>query len=841
MSFRSWLRPRRRPLLETLEDRTVPALAAADYAVGANPQAILLADFDGDDKLDLAAANASDNTVSVLLGRGDGTFGGAIGSAAGTAPVSLASGDFNDDGKLDLVAAGSGGLSVLLGNGDGSFQSPSTISLGSTPASVAVGDFNGDGKLDLAATSSYQGPGYWGWYGYYPGPISGEATVLLGDGSGSFSSAGTAALGSGLHAAAVAADFNGDGDLDFAAVNSDYATAVILLGDGTGSLGSPSSYNTGWYPRAMTAGDFTGDGKFDLAAVGQTVDILPGNGDGTFQGVVRQYIDPVAVAAADFNGDGDLDLVTADPWAGVVIHLGRGDGSLSPPIRYSAGTGPAAVAAGDFNGDGRQDVAVASSGSGTVSVLLNNGTWPAPDAPSASISDAEVVEGHDGTATATFTVTLSAAYGQPVQLRYATADGSATADADYRAATGTLTFAAGTTSQTFTLQVNGDRVADPYEYFNVLLESDNTFIADGVGYGNITDDEPLVSVSGAAVTEGNTGTRDAVFTVGLDRLYDIDVKVSWSTADGSAAAGSDYQQAGGEVTIRAGQLSETVKVLITGDRVAEQTEYVEYDWYGWGYSYFRDDEYFYVNLSGSDHAAVSGGQGTGTIFDDEPRVSIGGATVTEGNTGTKAMTFTVSLAAAYDAPVTVSYATADGSALAGSDYQAKSGTVTFAANTTTQTVTVQVIGDRAFEYDETFYVNLTGAGAAVISNGTGYGTIQDDEPRISISGASVKEGHSGTRVMSFTVTLAAAYDQTVTVKYATQDGTAKVSDNDYVAASGTLTFAPGETTKTINVVIKGDKRKESNEYFSVVLSGASSNAQIANAIAWGDILDDDRR
>src|SRR5262249_32345885 len=147
-----------------------------------------------------------------------------------------------------------------------------------------------------------------GTYGYYPGPIVGRASVLLGNGDGSFSTPNTVSLG-GNSLSAVAADFNGDGNLDFATLNRDYATAVVLLGDGTGSLGTANSYNTGWYPQALTAGDFTGDGKLDLVAVGQTVDILPGHGDGTFDGVVRQYIDPVAMAAADFNDDGQLDLV----------------------------------------------------------------------------------------------------------------------------------------------------------------------------------------------------------------------------------------------------------------------------------------------------------------------------------------------------------------------------------------------------------------------------------------------------------------------------------------------------------------------------------------------------
>src|SRR5262249_54958556 len=125
-----------------------------------------------------------------------------------------------------------------------------------------------------------------------------------------------------------------------------------------------------------------------------------------------------------------------------------------------------------------------------------------------------------------------------------------------------------------------------------------------------------------------------------------------------------------------------------------------------------------------------------------------------------------------------------------------------------------------------------------IVNNTGYVNILDDEPRISINSVSIKEGNSGTKAMIFTVTLSAAYDQPVTVKFATHDGSATVADNDYVATSGTLTFAPGETSRTITVMIKGDKEKEANESFYVLLSDAS-DALIENAYGWGTIVNDD--
>src|SRR5262249_59023347 len=118
---------------------------------------------------------------------------------------------------------------------------------------------------------------------------------------------------------------DGHGWLDGATANQDTGTVSVLLTNRSGALGSPVNYNTGWYPRAVTVGDFTGDGKLDLATAGQTVDILPGLGSGTFQGVVRVYIDPTSLAAADFNGDGKLDVVTVEPSTGAVsVLLGNG-------------------------------------------------------------------------------------------------------------------------------------------------------------------------------------------------------------------------------------------------------------------------------------------------------------------------------------------------------------------------------------------------------------------------------------------------------------------------------------------------------------------------------------
>jgi hypothetical protein len=224
---------------------------------------------------------------------------------------------------------------------------------------------------------------------------------------------------------------------------------------------------------------------------------------------------------------------------------------------------------------------------------------------------------------------------------------------------------------------------------------------------------------------------------------------------------------------------------------------------------------------------------------DLPRLGIDNTTVAEGNAGRVAATFNVSLSAPSPEAITVAYATGDGTATDG-DYQATSGTLTFAPGETSKTITVIVLGDRLGEPNETFVVNLTNPANATIDDGQGAGTIVDDEPRISISNVSKAEGRQGrTTLFTFTVTLSAVYDEPVTMSFATANGTARASDNDYVAKSGTLTFAPGETTKTITIEVKGDSKREANETFYLDLFGLSGNGLFTKSRGIGTILNDD--
>jgi hypothetical protein len=846
--------PASRLCLEALEDRALLSFSpAVSYPVGANPQAVVTGDFNGDGRLDLAVANSTSNTVSLLLVNANGTFLAARNFATGVGPTSVAVGDFNKDGKLDLATGNASDVSILLGNGTGTLGAPKNTSLGMQEHSVAVGDFNGDGKLDLGVASSIFYPGSQGdgYGGGYPNVYANAATVLLGNGTGALAPAGSQSVGNGdqsVRSAAVA-DFNGDGRDDFVTLNSVDASgfsgdeASVLLANPSGSLGNRtvigvgSTISFGFDPRhAVATGDVNGDGKADLVTANffdGDVKVFLGTGTGSF-GAARIYSSdspPRSVALADFNGDGKIDLVTVSA-GGLSVLLGNGTGSFKGPVIVNSGTAPDALAAGDFNGDGRRDVVTSNSSTNNVSVLLNDGTWPAADTPSISVNDVTVTEGNSGTTAANFTVSLSAAYAQPVTIHYATANGTAFAGSDYQAASGTLTFAAGVTSRTITVLVIGDRDLESSESFWLRLTSPtNAFVADSSGTGTILDDEPFVDISGSSAMEGNSGTTPFTFTVTLSNAYDVPVTVQYETSDltsdetyyyglTAATAGVDYAAKSGTVTFAPGQTRATITVLVSGERVGES------------------DETFAVYLTGTTAGLMRNYEAYATIVNDDPLVSIGGGgTVVEGNAGTKSVTFTVNLSAASDAPLNVTYATADGTAtVAGGDYRAASGTLTFAPGQTSKSISVLVNGDRVGEADEYFTFNLTAAG---VNTATAYAVIQDDEPRIGIDSVSVNEGNSGSKLMTFTVTLSAAYDQPVTVNFATHDDSATVAGGDYAAKSGTLTFAPGQTTKTFTVTIKGDTKNEPDESFYVLLSGASNSAFIPDAYGWGTILSDD--
>jgi Glucose / Sorbosone dehydrogenase/Calx-beta domain len=327
---------------------------------------------------------------------------------------------------------------------------------------------------------------------------------------------------------------------------------------------------------------------------------------------------------------------------------------------------------------------------------------------------------------------------------------------------------------------------------------------------------PTVSVSDVGTPEGDSGSAPASFVVSLSGASSDTVTVHQATTDGTATAPADYTSTSSDVTFAPGQTSKTVDVPVRGDQLDE------------------DDETFSVDLSSPTNATIADGHGVGTIADDDPApaISIADVRVPEGDAGLTTAAFEFSLSAPSEKAISVPYATADGSALAPGDYRAGSGTVTLAPRQGTARVEVPIAGDTVDEDDQTFVVRLGTPVGASVGRGEATATIVDDDapPTVAIDDARLSEGDAGTAPMQFVVSLSAASEKTVTVRFATSDGSARAA-SDYARATGDVSFAPGETRRAVSVGVVGDKVPELNESLTLGVSGGAKGT--------GTILDDD--
>lgn len=582
----------------------------------------------------------------------------------------------------------------------------------------------------------------------------------------------------------------------------------------TFSLTSAGEFPVGANPQAMVAGDFNNDSYLDLA-VGNcddgTLGVLLGDGQGGL-GAARQFAvgeNIRSLAVADFDNDGNLDLAWVNNYyqfgyTNVSVMLGNGDGTFRAPTYPRTEWGPLTLAVGDFNGDGKTDLAVSEddyNSFGYFEALLGDGRGGFTQAP-----------------------------GQ--QNSYPTAGGLTVADLDRDGTLDVITLNGGRGG--FALLGNGAGSFSGYDQRDYYVDA-----ASVVAVGDFTGDGVPDAVSAGA---------GAVFVLlgRGDGRFDPPMGATPSGNQETSVAAADFNGDGKLDAVTSEVDTGTVGLVLgNGDGTlnyagalavgSSPSAVVVGDFNGDG----RPD--VAAANAGSNTVSMLLNNGTWSPPPSPPPACrISDVTVTEGNTGTVAATFTVTLSAASTQPITVAYATADGTTTAGSDYQAASGSLTFAPGETSKSITMAVNGDRLPEPNETFVVNLSSPTNATIADGQGVGKIIDDEPRISISDVTKAEGKKGqTTLFIFSVTLSAAYDQPVTMSYRTADGTAKTSDQDFVAKTGTLTFAPGETTKTITIEVKGDSKKEAHESFFADLYNNSVNSLFTKNRGLGTILNDD--
>ncbi len=531
----------------------------------------------------------------------------------------------------------------------------------------------------------------------------------------------------------------------------------------------------------------------------------------------------------DANGvQQEVITVSLPPAAGWFYDLTDIDISADGRLLLGSYSGQVVQMDTDFS-----NVTYFATGGGSLFVTFAGDDTPPPPpppppavTPDLTVGDVSVDERDFGTVSATFEVTLSEAAGTAIEVNYATRSGTATADVDYTPTSGTLTFASGETSKTVTVTVLADTSDELDEtFFLDLTASTGVNIVDGEGLATIVDDDaPRVNIGDAEVTEGNAGTTPATFLVSLDEPAVLPVTVTYNTFSSTAIEGSDFADTSGTLTFAPGETSKEFTVEVFGDTTEEA------------------DEIFLVSLSGLVNATYGDTSGTGTIVNDDQdlvEVSVGDVEVTEGNEGTVDAVFVVSLSQAAAGPVTVNYTTTPGTASAGSDYTPVSGTLSFEPGEASKTVTVLVFGDYTVELSEIFYLDLTAATQAQIVDGRGQGGIANDDILLtaSVDDVSVVEGDVATVAAEFTVTLSEAVGYSVDIDYTTTPGSA-AEGSDYIPVNGTLTFLPGETSKTIPVAVVGEETYEPSEVFYVDLSNPI-RVELSDARGQGTISNDD--
>jgi hypothetical protein len=568
----------------------------------------------------------------------------------------------------------------------------------------------------------------------------------------------------------------------------------------------------------------------DAGAGPLRVTLVAANGSLTLSGTAG-----ISFTAGDGTADASMTFFGAPAAINAAL-----DGLRFDPAANFVGTASLTITTDD---QGKSGSGGAKSDTDTVNIIVTDTLPP----PSISIAGATVPE-PDGAATANavFTVTLSESRPYAVSVQYATQNGAAgvlnlgiaTAPADYAAASGTLTFAPGETSKTITVAVAGDALDEVEEGFSVVLSNPtNATLGTSTAAGRIVDNDvaPAMSIGDVTIDEGTEPGAQmvAAFPITLSSPSGQRISVVARLGGGAgdtAGRVSDYNGQSEIVTFEPGETSKVYTVSIVGDSLDEA------------------DETFTVLLAFSVtvNFTFADGSAIGTIRDDDPTptLAIGDVVVVEGDSDAgRPAELVVMLSAPSGLPVSVHYFTQDDTATSPGDYAPvpATTTLTFAPGETTKRIQVRVHGDLLDEADETLNVFLFLPDNATISDDRGVVHIQDDDapPSLSVQDAVVVEGNDAEHGTSaaVTVTLSAPSGRPVTVGYSTADGTA-FAGGDYTAASGTLTFAPGETTQTVALRVAADTAPEADETFSVILSNAL-DATILDGEGTVTIRDDD--
>ncbi len=480
------------------------------YPIGEQTNSVMTEDLNGDGVPDLTVLHSGG--LSILTGKGNGTFKGPEKYMAGQDPVSVKFEDLNNDGALDVVALKSTypedpeNISILLGKGDGTFLEAPSFTAGNKPCSLEIADLNNDGHFDLAVANQGDNAEH-----------DRGVTLLLGKGDGSFENPAFFPTGDGKPCTLKIEDLNTDGNLDLIVLNrkdsADYPETVsILLGKGEGAFLAPTRFITGHHSLSLRLEDLNKDGNLDLAVLNRgpspdypsNVSVLLNNGDGSFQEKYQFPTTgrwPLAFELEDLNNDGNLDLAVLNAWGSmdssghISILLGNGEGIFHEADLFVVND-PSALSFEDLNRDGFPDLIVMknnyniSEGPGSVSILLGNGDGSFQTAsfladdfkPKALLLEDLNMDGNPD-------LTILNTYLSSIHVLLGVGDGTFMAPPTYRAGEGPKAIKAG--------DLNGDRindlvVANDRETISILLGNRNGTFKAPIEYAACTFPKSIV-------------------------------------------------------------------------------------------------------------------------------------------------------------------------------------------------------------------------------------------------------------------------------------------------------------------------------------------------------------
>jgi len=548
-----------------------------------------------------------------------------------------------------------------------------------------------------------------------------------------------------------------------------------------------------------------------------------------------ETVDGTATAGSDFTDEsGTLTFAPGQTEASVAVDI-LGDQTIETSETFSLAVTPTDQIRNNAQGAvGTATILDDDAGAGTQPVI--------------TVSDARHIEGNSGFPDLAFQVRLSTPAPSDVMVDFRTFEGTADAN-DFFDQSGQLTIAAGDTTGTIIVEADGDQSAESDEAFTLeLFNAQGAVLSGGLpvisGRGIIqdedsTDTRPSLLVGDVQLVEGSSGNREAVFSVALSRPANEAITLSYETVDGTATAGSDFTDESGTLTFAPGQTEASVAVDILGDQTIETSET------------------FSLAVTPTDQIRnnAQGAVGTATILDDDagggtqPVITVSDARHIEGNSGFPDLAFQVRLSTPAPSDVTVDFRTFEGTADA-NDFFDEAGQLTIAAGDTTGTIIVEADGDTGVEVDEAFTLELSNAQGAVFAGGvettTAQGIVQADDtltprPSLLVDDVTMAEGNSGSRDAVFSVVLSRPAEEAITVDYTTVGDTAGTAA-DFTGASGSITFAPGQTEAGVRVPIQGDTQIEGRESFDLIVA-ADDPSQLAGGRAGargtGTIIDND--